>query len=156
MPTLTFHKAINAGPEVVFQILTNMEKYPEVVSGITNIDVLTDGPVGLGTKFKETRVVFGREANEVMEFTEFEPPNRYVLEANSHGSHYRTVHEIKPNATGGTDLTLEFIATPVNIIAKVMSVVMMPLFKKAMVRCLEQDLEDVKNHAEGKNVLDPA
>lgn len=53
-----------------FADLTNLEN---TVKAITQVELLTEGPIGVGTRFKETRVMFGKEASEIMEITQFKP-----------------------------------------------------------------------------------
>lgn len=53
------------------------------------IELLTDLPVGEGTRFKETRIMFKREATEEMEFVEFDAPNVYTLGSYSCGCEFR-------------------------------------------------------------------
>ena len=147
MKPIVVKAKINADCETVFASLTDLERMPEVISAITKTEVLTDGPVGIGTRFRETRVMFGREAKEEMEFTEFDPPNQYVLAAESNGARYRTVHSLKP-VDGGTEVSLEFGATPVSFLAKIMSPLMGIMMKGMLTRCLEEDLADIKKSIE--------
>ena len=145
MTTVTVKEQINAPPEAVFAVVTNHAALPDIVSGIKSIQVLTDGPVGIGTKIRETRVMFGREASEEMEFTQFDPPHSFLLEAYNHGAHYRTAHQFDPVGQG-TLVTVTFAASGTNFFAKIMSAVMGPLMKKTLARLLQQDLADIKQH----------
>ncbi len=150
MTSVTVKQQINASPTVVFETLTNYSKRAEIVSGVQTCEVLSDGPVGKGTRFRETRVMFGREASEEMEISEFDPPRSLVLEADNHGAHYRTAHQLD-SAGDGVLVTLTFGATATNFIAKIMVVLMMPLMKKSIARCLQQDLVDLKQYLESSS-----
>lgn len=144
---LTATKTIAAPVERVFAIAADFAGAPEVISGITRVEMLTDGPVGVGTRFRETRRLHGREGTEEMEVTEFEPNERYALGCESHGCLYRTVFRFVP-AGEGTEVDMEFAATPQTLVAKILSVVMRPAIK-AVGKIVEQDLEDIKTAAEG-------
>jgi hypothetical protein len=58
-------------------VFTDLDGAAERVDGIQKLEKLTDGPVGLGTRFRETRRMFRKEAAEEMEFTAFEPGRSY-------------------------------------------------------------------------------
>src|SRR2546423_4330783 len=111
---------VDAPPEKVFALMSDFPKAPGRISSIKRIEMLTNGPVGLGTKFKETRVMFGKEATETMEVTAFDPPHSYSLVANSCGAIYdsRLTFESEGN---GTNVTFTFHVKPVSFFAKLMS-----------------------------------
>jgi hypothetical protein len=115
------------------------------------VELLTNGPVGEGTKFRETRVMHGREATEEMTFANFRPNRGYHLTAHNYGVAYLSTHEFEP-ADGGTRLTISFSGKPQTFFAKLMTP--MAYFMQGMVRkCLEDDLRDLKKAAE---VSDPS
>ncbi|MBZ0171015.1 MAG: SRPBCC family protein, partial [Phycisphaerales bacterium] len=143
MAQIVVEKLIHAPVERVFARCTDLASLPEIVSGIDAIEVLTEGAVGDGTAFRETRTMLGREATEEMTFTEFDPPRGYVLLAESCGSRYRSVHSFEP-ADGGTRVRMEFSATPVSLTAKILSPVLGLVFKKTLMKCLNADFDDLK------------
>lgn len=141
MASIEVTRTVAAPPEAVFDRASDFARTPEYVSAITHVEVLTDGPVGVGTRFRETRKVFGKEASEVMEVAEFERPERYVLFAQSHGSRYRT--ELRFLAVpGGTEVTMHFEATPVHVVAKLLSFLMKPLLRTLARQCA-RDLDEL-------------
>src|SRR5437016_2004343 len=73
MASFTISKQIDAPLDTVFGLFTNLAEAPRRIKGIKNLEVLTPGPVGVGTRFKETRVMFGRDCTEEMQITAFEP-----------------------------------------------------------------------------------
>lgn len=148
MPTMiTAEKQINSPSERVFAMASSFATMHERNPTIKRVEMLTDGPVGVGTKFKETRVMFGKEATETMEVTAFDPPRSYSVRANSCGCIYDSRFEVKPSA-GGTLATLSFNATPVSFFAKLMSP-LAKLMSGMMRKCFDGDLEAVKKAAEG-------
>ena len=76
-------------------------------TGIERVEILTPGPVAVGTRFRETRIMFGRRATEEMTVAELDPPRRLVLTAYNHGTAYRAEHLFAPEGDG-TGLTLIF------------------------------------------------
>jgi len=151
MATLTTSIQIEAPPEVVFELLTDVPRWPEHFPAIQKIEMLTDGPVWVGTRFRETRRMFGREATEEMEIAEIEPRKRFGLSAHSHGTGYLTMHTLTPTQ-GGTHLALEFIATPRSTAAKVLAP-FSGLMMKPLRRCLEEDLEALRQTCEASSTL---
>lgn len=137
---------IAAPPDVVFARASDFRRAPETVTAITRMEILTSGPVGVGMRFRETRVLFGREATEEMTITAFEPPRRYTLSAESHGSRYHTELSFAPDGQG-TRMTMTFQGTPVTLMARIMSVLMKPMMKTVMKACAK-DLDDIKAAAE--------
>ncbi len=146
MAECTVTKRIEASPQRVFDIFADIERVPERVSGIKKLEKLTPGPVGVGTRFRETRVMFGKEATEEMYFSAFEPPNRYEVKCESHGAEYRSVYAFRPDGNG-TMLEMLFEAKPVSFFAKLMTPLAF-LFMGSMRKCMERDIDDLKKVAE--------
>lgn len=147
MTRLEIERTIAAPPETVFSRCSDFENSADVVEGIDKVEMLTDGPVGPGTRFRETRTMFGREATEEMEVGAFDPPRRYTLVAESHGARYHSefLFEEVPE---GTRVRLTFDATPVTVFAKIMAVLTRPMQKK-VAELLCKDLDDIKASIEG-------
>ena len=59
---LIFHKHVTAPRALVFDRATDFAGAPARIQAIRKVEMLTPGPVRVGTQFKETRVVFKREA----------------------------------------------------------------------------------------------
>ena len=138
---------IEAPPERVFALSADVPAFGDVVTGIERIEMLTDGPVGPGTRWRETRVMFGKEATEEMWITGFDPPRSLCVEADSHGAHYVSTFRFTPDG-GGTRVELDFRARPRSIAARVMSAVVGRMMASSLRKTLEADLRDVKRAAE--------
>lgn len=144
--SITVSRIIDAPPSTVFAHATNVENWAEIVPAIDQVEMLTPGPVQVGTRFRETRTLMGRQATEEMEFLELDVPNKYVLGAQSHGCRYRTEFVLTPEG-GGTKLTMVFHAEALTFMAKVMTVLMKPFMKKLADVC-GKDLDAIKAHIE--------
>ena len=139
---------INAPIETVFDAVTDLRKAEERIEAIVKMEVLTDGPIGVGTRFRETRVMFGKEATEEMEIGSFDRPNGYTVTAESHGCKYLSGFRLE-EVDGGTTITMTFEAFPQTTVAKVMGVLTKPLQKK-MGEMIGKDLEDIKRAIESR------
>ena len=147
MPTITANLHIAAPIEEVFAQATDFPAAASRIDGIVRVEMLTDGPVGHGTRWRETRILFGREASEQLEVTRFQPPDHYTLRARNHGTEYeRSFRSVERN--GGTDVELTFRATPVTVGARIASFLTRPLVKQALRGCA-RDLEQLKRSIEG-------
>lgn len=137
---------VDAPPERVFELATDFAGAPGRIRGISRVEMLTDGPVGVGTRFRETRTMFGREASETMDVAEFDPPRSYALVCESHGARYRSVFRFVPEG-GGTRVEMAFQVKPMSLAARLMSL-MAPMMVKMVRKEMERDLADLKRAAE--------
>ena len=146
MPSVEVQKIIAAEPGRVFRVATDVASIAETMSGVDSVEVLTEGPVGEGTRWRETRTMYGKKATEEMWVTGFDPPRSFVVEAASHGAHYRSEFTFEPDGEG-TRLTLVFEARPVSRLARLLSFLTAAMMNSVR-KLLEQDMEDVKRVAE--------
>lgn len=142
MKDVVVSRILPATPDVAFAACTDLARAPQRIRGITKLEVLGDGRVGLGTRFRETRVMFGRESTEAMEITEWSPPQSFVVEADSHGTQYRTRFSFEPAGSEATRVTLRFGATPRSFVGKVMGFLFSGM-RKSVEKCLVDDLDDI-------------
>ena len=97
---------VAAPPGRTFEVFTDVPGAPGRVSGIKKVELLTPAPVGAGTRWRETRILFGREATETMWFSVFEPLRRVVVESDSCGARMTCTFAFEPTA-GGTRVRLQ-------------------------------------------------
>ncbi len=140
---------IEAPVEKVFALFTDFAKVDQRIDGIKKLELLTSGPIGKGTQFRETRVMMGKEATEEMEITDFQPNESYRVEADSCGAHYTTDYKFDSNGNS-TNVTMSFEGTPVTFAAKLLSPAML-LMAKTLRKCLEDDLACLKRVAESED-----
>jgi len=146
MVEFTVRKHIRARLEAVFAVAIDMPRWAERIRAIEEVELLTDGPMARGTRFRETRVLMNQKTTEELEVTAFDPPNAYAVGCENHGCRFHT--EVRFTANGsGTDVDLRFEATPLSPMAKVMAGMMEPMITTAA-QALEDDLDDLKRHIE--------
>lgn len=143
---------INAPREIVWRIITDIDSAAERIGAIRAIEVLDRGgedprhPL-IGLRWRETRVMFGKEASETMTITGAVENDWYETIAHNHGMVYRSRLDLE-DAAGGTVLRMGFKGEAQGIGARLMSAVMMPFFKKGTIKALQQDLLDIRQAAE--------
>ena len=145
---MTVRERIAAPPEKVFAVASDFAGAAERIDGILRVEMLTPGPLAVGTRFRETRKMFGKEASEEMTVVELDAPRRYVLLAESHGSRYRSELRFEPEGAG-TEIVMTFRGEPLTLAAKVMSVLMKPMLE-SMVKLCARDLADLKRWIEAQ------
>ena len=146
---------IESPREVVFDLFTDLEKMADHIDGIARLEKLTEGPVGVGTRFRETRVFFKKEATEEMEFTRFEPGRSYTVECESCGAHYKSTYRFTPDGEA-TNIEVEFMSRPLTLFAKIMAPIGNLMMGSMMKKCLRKDLDNLKAIAEsGGTSLSP-
>lgn len=70
---------VSAPPERVFAALTDVDRIAEWLPGHVRVERLTDGPVRVGSKWRETRKVFKKDSTEEFEVVAMEAPWRLGL-----------------------------------------------------------------------------
>jgi hypothetical protein len=135
-------KQIQAPPERVFDVFVDLDRAADRISGIVRMEKLTPGPVGVGTRFCETRVMFRRETTEELEFIAFDRGKSYTVGCTSCGTEWRTTFRFRPDG----ETTIVEMGTqirPVSFLARLMA----PLGKMmagSMKKCLDRDMTDLK------------
>ncbi|NOT31025.1 MAG: SRPBCC family protein [Planctomycetes bacterium] len=137
---------VAAPREAVFAVASDFQNAPGRIKAITKLEILTDGPIRAGTRFRETRTMMGRAATEEMEITAYDPPRSYTLGGDSCGCRFRTQLRFEEK-NGGTDIVMDFQAQPLTTMARVMMFLMKPMAKSMMKACAK-DLDDIAAHAE--------
>jgi uncharacterized protein YndB with AHSA1/START domain len=145
--TFSISVRINAPRERVFEMFADLRSAAGRIKAIDKIEMLTDGPVGKGTRFAETRSMFGRSHTETMEITEWNPPQSYTASAYSCGTRCITTFTFKADGAA-TIVDVVYTATPVTFFAKLMSFMLAVMISTCR-KMFENDLADLKAAAEG-------
>ncbi|QES51565.1 polyketide cyclase/dehydrase [Streptomyces venezuelae] len=141
---VSVEREIAAPMDEVWQALTDLESMPLVLSGVDAVEVLTPGPFGVGTRWRETRRMFGKSATEEMWVTACDTPERYVAEADNAGMHYVSEFRLTERAPGRTAVRMTFSAQPqaggkLPLLTRLLS----GLGARAVAKAIARDLADV-------------
>jgi uncharacterized membrane protein len=139
---------IEAPREDVFATLADIPSSPEFISGVETVEMLTEGPVGQGTRWKETRALMGKQAAETLEISAFNPPESYEVSCLSCGALYVAQFRIEALGATQTRVTNETSVKPQTMAARIMAP-LGKLMSGTMKKCARQDLQDLKAHCEG-------
>lgn len=149
MPATTVTRHVDAPCEVVWGVLTDLDHAPEVMEAISRVERVHGDGFDVGTRWRETRTMFGRDATEEMEVTSIDPPRGYVVEADGQDAHYRTEFTLDEEA-GGTRVTMVFGAEPRGVTGRLMAATVGRLFAAATRRAVAADLADVARASEAR------
>ena len=139
----------SAPADVVWQVMTDLGRTVDVISTITEVERLDDGDgFEVGTRWRETRELFGREASEVLEVTAIDTEGHsYVVEADNRGTHYVSTVGVRPSGDG-SELRMTLGAEASGSVGRLLSRTIGRAFEGATRKALEQDLEDIAAAAE--------
>ncbi|MCZ6834637.1 MAG: SRPBCC family protein [Planctomycetota bacterium] len=154
MARIVVSKHYEAPLSRVFEVFSDIENCADRIPGILKIEKLSDGPMGVGFKWRETRIMFKKEATEEMEITIFEPERRYVSIAHNCGCLYESEYRFE-ESDRGTMVERSFSATPLTFMAKLFSPLGY-LFNGMMRKCLEKDMEALRQVIDGDVNAEPA
>lgn len=148
MKEISLSITINAKPEEVWKVITDIDGSVENIRGIEKIEILEKPENSfVGLKWRETRTMFGQTATEVMWITEAEDNKSYSTRAESHGAVY-TTQFILSQSGESCELTMIFTAELVKFMTKIVSALTGWMFSNATKKALMEDLKDIKEAVE--------
>jgi len=112
MATFEMTEWVARSPKDVFQFVTESANAPKVNDSVVRMEPLTDGPVGAGTRYRETRMINGKEQQAELEVVAFEDRSRYSVRNETQGIETVYEYEFSPENDGTRiDLTCHVNAT---------------------------------------------
>lgn len=146
MGRTTASRTIHAPIETVFDTVAHIENYSNAIPQIVDVEFLSDVRSGVGTRFRETRLMGRAKASTELEVTEYVENDHIRLVTDTHGTVWDSVFTVKPAAGGGVELTLVMDANAHKFLAKLMN----PLVRGVIRRALEKDMDAVKAFCEAR------
>ena len=149
MNEMRLGRDVNASASRLWETVTDLDRSPQVLSGVDSVERL-DGGGGLrvGTRWRETRTMLGRQATEEMEVTHLSPGRSYTVQADSRGAHYESTVSVEPLNDHRSRLSMTFAAAPNGLIARAFATTIGRLFEGATRKALQKDLDDLAAAAE--------
>jgi carbon monoxide dehydrogenase subunit G len=150
--TLTLERSIAAPPEAVWRVLTDLEAAAETLSGVTRIERLAGVGYAIGTRWRETRKVMGREETEEMEVVGIDEGRSTTIAAEARGMAYRTEFTLDPTPEG-TRLRMRFggsLLSP-SWVQRAVAKLTAPLGMAVTRKVMRQELDDIAAAAEASH-----
>lgn len=146
---LTVKRVILASRKRVWSALTDLGAAPEIFRSVTRVEVLDGQRFAKGTRWRETRRVFGKEETQTYEVSDSQPPRSTTVTSRSGGVDYRKVYTLE-KTDEGTLLTLCFGAShpDPNLLQRLTATLFGQVGAAVTTRQLTQDLADVAARAE--------
>jgi uncharacterized membrane protein len=149
MNTIDVSRNVDAPAAVVWRIITDLEGSVGVISAIEKVEILSgDEGFGVGTTWRETRTMFGRQATEVMEITELTEGESYATVASPDGANYRSVMAVASTGDATCSVSMEFGANPKSTMTRLMGATVGRMFTGTMRKAMIADLDDIAAAAE--------
>ena len=143
MPRTTITRAIDAPVESVFATIADMKNFSKAVPHIVNVVFLSDVHAGSGTRFRETRLMHGKERSTELEVTEYVENERVRMVADTDGTVWDSLFVVSP-VEGRTRLDFTMDARPHKLLPKLL----VPLMKGLVQKAIEKDMDAVKAYCE--------
>ena len=96
---------ISRPPQDVFDFITTSDNAPKVVPSVKSMVKLTEGPIRVGTRYRETRLMNGKEQHAELEVVEYGPDQNYAMKNVTEGIEIVYRYAFHPEA-GGTRVDL--------------------------------------------------
>ncbi len=134
-------KQIRAPREEVFRVASDFAGSADVVGDIVRVEMLTDGPTRVGTRWRETRRMGKREATADLEVTAFDPPRSYSVGCHMAGCRFHSEFTFE-ELDGGTRVRMTFETHPEAFLAKVFGFALRPMFAGCL-KTVAKDFDDL-------------
>ncbi len=104
MPTVEDSITIHRSPEDVWAFLANPDNLTVYESQVTEVEQITDGDVGLGSRFRGATKVLGRRLTWTSEIVRFEPFTTYASKTIDASLDFEVTWTLTPEGDGTTML----------------------------------------------------
>lgn len=91
---------ISRSSQDVFDFITTPDNAPKVVQSVKSMVKLTEGPVRVGTRYRETRMMRGKEEQAELEVVSYEPNQKYAVKNLTEGIETVYQYTFHPEANG--------------------------------------------------------
>lgn len=146
-------ETVPAPPDRVFQALANPDGAETWMPGLVRVERVGDVRSGVGMRWRETRIMRGREATEELEVTHYHPPSHFAVRIDgTRGSSGRGTYAFDfrlAQRVGGTEVRMtgriDGLLPP---LLRWMGPLLSPLYRRECgkdLRALAQHLRDVQS-----------
>ena len=149
MKPVVAQRVIEAPRAAVFQAVSDPIVFQKAASGIKGIEFLSEQHSGPGTRFKETRVMHGKEGTVELEITEHIANDRVRLVSDAGNTIWDTLFQVRDEGDS-TVLSMQMDVRPYTFMARIMN----RLIRGHVVKGIESDMDAIKAFCEAGNPSD--
>jgi uncharacterized protein YndB with AHSA1/START domain len=148
MSTVEVTRLVEAPVQAVWRVFTDLARRCEWLSTVIEVELLTSGPFGAGTVWRETRTMAdGAEITEEFRVRECVEPERFVVASPGIGADYRMTYTFVPVVAGrhrgGTMVTVVQDGAPTAPAGRILALVFGGLAARTVEGALRRDLDDL-------------
>ncbi|GAB94964.1 carbon monoxide dehydrogenase subunit G [Kineosphaera limosa] len=149
---LLLTRDVDAPPEAIWRVLTDLDNAPRNLSQVVSIERIGGDGYGPGTRWRETRTMFGRSEAQEMWVESVDPPRATVVRAQAGGVDYTTTFEVTPR-DGGSRITMRFAGAQQapSVLQRLAWTVLGPIGMRVTRKAMQGDLDDIAAAAESLN-----
>lgn len=136
-------RLIDAPVDKVFAVVSDISQYSKAIPHLINIEFLSEQRTGVGTRFRETRVMKKREVSTELEVTEYIENEKVRLVSDEGGTIWDTVFTFTED-NGMTHLKMSMDAKAYKFLARLIN----PMIKGMIKKAIESDMDEVKKYCE--------
>ncbi len=135
--------SVSAPLSLVFDTVARIDQFSKAIPHIVDVEFLSEQQYGVGTRFKETRLMNGRKASTVLEVTELVANEKIRLVSEAGGTTWDSTFTLE-EVDGQTHLQLHMTAKPHHLFARLGT----SMAKKMLQKALDQDMRSIKEFCE--------
>lgn len=135
---------VDASLGTVFRAVSDLDHFSKAVPQIDRIEIVSDSTAGVGTRFRETRLVGGRETASELEVAELVENERVRYVSDTFGTRWTSTFTVAP-AGDRTSLTMAIEGRPYRLLSRLAT----PLMRFLTARGVAADMKGIKRYAEG-------
>lgn len=143
--TVTTDREVNAEIEKVFSTLADISNFKHAVPGIVNVEFLSEQQYGVGTRFRETRLMNGKEASTELEVTELVENEQIRIISDAGGAIWDTEFRVS-NEGPIVKMRMQMDARPYTLFSQLVTPTILTMVRKAV----EEDMDAVKQYCESE------
>ena len=144
MATIEIARTIHAPTPIVFKTVADPAHFARAISGVTKLEFLSSTKCGLGTRFRQSRVLNGKEMTLDFDVIDYVENERVRIVNEIHGTRWDSVITLTPSSAF-TTLTMRMDTKTRPLVPRLLMPLMLRLFIR---RAVEKDFDAVKAFCE--------
>jgi carbon monoxide dehydrogenase subunit G len=142
-------RVVGAPAERVWEIVADVANSADVVSAIESVElVVGPSPVGVGTTWRETRLMMGRRATEEMTVSAVDPGRSYTVRAHVGGTEMESTVSVDPEGVDEAIVRITVASRSTSAGSRLLGATVGRAFGGTIRKALEADLADIASAAE--------